>query len=253
MSLRGSAFLALWNDIEPHRRAEYDVWHTLEHVPERTGIAGFVRGRRYVARERGQQRYFTLYELGGLEALESADYAEVVEHPTEWSRTMRPSFRNVLRRPYATAVSLGLGVAGGIATLRFSTPDFSQAGEAETARAALQPLLETVAITAVHLGRATSSAPPPSMAGLGWDHATEDTAQHVLLVEGPERYEVEAALPWLKKMLRRRLGAVGDISVAAFDLAFIVERADLPSPTARRQAARPDLHRRWQMGATPRP
>lgn len=73
MPLRGSAFLALWNDIEPRRRAEYDDWHTFEHVPERVGIAGFVSGRRYVARERGEGRYFTLYELDGLGALEGAD------------------------------------------------------------------------------------------------------------------------------------------------------------------------------------
>ena len=26
-------FLALWNDIEPGREAEYDRWHTREHVP----------------------------------------------------------------------------------------------------------------------------------------------------------------------------------------------------------------------------
>ena len=55
MPLKGSAFLALWNDIEPQRRTEYDAWHTFEHVPERVGIPGFIRGRRYVARERSRR------------------------------------------------------------------------------------------------------------------------------------------------------------------------------------------------------
>src|SRR3712207_7700170 len=98
MPLKGSAFLALWNDIEPRRQAEYDAWHTFEHVPERVGIPDFVAGRRYVAAERLEQRYFTLYELGSLEALTGPSYVEVVEHPTDWSLSMRPSFRNVVRQ-----------------------------------------------------------------------------------------------------------------------------------------------------------
>ena len=51
MALRGSAFLALWNDFDPARDAEYNCWHTFEHVPERVGIEGILAGRRYVAME----------------------------------------------------------------------------------------------------------------------------------------------------------------------------------------------------------
>ena len=90
-------------------------------MPERVGIAGFVSGRRYVADERIEQRYFTLYELRGLEALEGPGYVEVVERPTDWSLSMRPSFRNVVRRPCITVLGLGLGIAGSLATLRFGT------------------------------------------------------------------------------------------------------------------------------------
>ena len=35
MPLRGSAFLAIWHDIEAHGELEYDDWHTREHMPER--------------------------------------------------------------------------------------------------------------------------------------------------------------------------------------------------------------------------
>ena len=241
MPLRGSAFLALWNDIEPQRRAEYDVWHTFEHVPERVGIAGFVSGRRYVARERGEQRYFTLYELTGLGALEGADYVEVVERPTDWSRSMRPSFRNVVRCPCATVVSLGQGVAGSAAAFRFDTRSPTEAGETGLAQAAFQSFLATSSITAVHLGRGVSSTPPPSLERLGWNPSSEDALRHVLLVEALDRHELEAARPRLAETVRQRLDAVGDIASATFDLAFIVEKADLLRPTSSRQAARPDL------------
>ena len=159
MPLKGSAFLALWNDIEPQRRTEYDAWHTFEHVPERVGIPGFIRGRRYVARERSEQRYFTLYELGGLEALEGVDYVDVVERPTDWSASMRPSFRNVIRHPCTTVVSLGQGVGGSISTLRFGIASTGQKVDVDTARAVLGPLLETVQITAAHLGQEVAKAP----------------------------------------------------------------------------------------------
>jgi hypothetical protein len=49
MALKGSAFLALWNDFDPARDEEYNCWHTFEHVPERVGIEGVVSGRRYIA------------------------------------------------------------------------------------------------------------------------------------------------------------------------------------------------------------
>ena len=50
MPLRGSAFLAIWHDIEAHGEVEYDDWHTREHMPERVEIPGFEAGRRWVDR-----------------------------------------------------------------------------------------------------------------------------------------------------------------------------------------------------------
>jgi hypothetical protein len=165
---------------------------------------------------------------------------------------MRPSFRNVARHPCITVLSLGLGIAGSIATLRFDSRRPSEPLGAKVVRAAVEPMLGTPPITAVHLGRETASTTPPSMQAQGWCQPTEDAGRHVLLVEGPGRHELEAARPRLAEMLRQQLDAVGDISFAAFDLAFVVERVHLPGPTTRRQADRADLHRRWQMETTPR-
>src|SRR3712207_6401894 len=205
MPLKGSAFLALWNDIEPDRRAEYDAWHTFEHVPERVGIAGVMTGRRYVARERSEQRYFTLYELDGLEALEGAGYTDVVENPTDWSRSMRPSFRNVVRRPCATILSAGFGIAGSVATLRFSIQSSVQAVDADMARSAHEPWLERAPITATHLGEEIALISPPSMREVGWNQTTDNAPQHVLLIEGLERGELEVEQPDFDKILRQRL------------------------------------------------
>jgi hypothetical protein len=234
MTLKGSAFLALWNDFDPDRDAEYDCWHTFEHAPERVGIEGFLSGRRYVARERSEQRYFTLYELEGLAALDGPQYRNVVDRPTEWSAAMRPSFRNFLRSPCATMLTIGLGQAGSIVTFRFGA-----------ARAALEPLLESAGITALHLGRVDTTAQFPVENAVPSGSAAS-AAQLVLLVEGLDRAELEAAAPRIVEALERRLGADQPVAWEGYDLAFVIERLGLRSPTTARQPARPDLRGRWK-------
>ena len=47
--LAGEAVIATWNGITPEGRDEFYAWHIQEHIPERVGIPGFRRGRRYLA------------------------------------------------------------------------------------------------------------------------------------------------------------------------------------------------------------
>ena len=82
MPLAGRALLVLWNDIRRDREVEYDRWHTIEHVPERVAVPGFLGGRRYVDRTRERHRYFTLYELASLAALDTDEYRDLVANPS---------------------------------------------------------------------------------------------------------------------------------------------------------------------------
>lgn len=50
MSLRGRGFLPIWFELAEGVEREFDRWHTIEHMPERLGIPGFLRGRRYFHR-----------------------------------------------------------------------------------------------------------------------------------------------------------------------------------------------------------
>jgi len=49
MSLAGEGAVAIWHDLDPVAREQFYAWHGEEHMPERVGIPGFLRGRRYVA------------------------------------------------------------------------------------------------------------------------------------------------------------------------------------------------------------
>ena len=58
----GKAAVAMWWDVAPEMRAEWEDWHSSEHMPERLAIPGFLRGTRWIA-ESGEPSYFVLYEV----------------------------------------------------------------------------------------------------------------------------------------------------------------------------------------------
>lgn len=116
------AFLALWNDIERGREAEYDEWHTREHVPERVAAPGFRSGRRYVDRAHAVHRYFTLYDVADLGAFQTPQYRDLLDNPSVWSAAMRPSFRNFLRVPCVLEHTAGFGIGAALAVLRIALP-----------------------------------------------------------------------------------------------------------------------------------
>ena len=97
------AFLALWNSISsPALQPEYETWHTMEHVPERVGLPGFIEARRYRSWEptaNGTPLYFTCYWLDSLDALDSAPYRDVFTYPTPWSARMRTGLTDFFRLP----------------------------------------------------------------------------------------------------------------------------------------------------------
>ena len=68
MSLAGPAAVCIWHDIAPEATDEFYQWHNREHMPERVGIPGFLRGRRYIAIA-GAPTYFNLYEADSAEVL----------------------------------------------------------------------------------------------------------------------------------------------------------------------------------------
>ncbi|WP_310636610.1 hypothetical protein [Delftia acidovorans] len=128
-----NAFLALWNGLDrSDAREEYEAWHAMEHVPERVGLPGFLWGRRYV---RGSNTgrsdaggepsaagssYFTVYGLQGLDALQTAQYADVIAHPTPWSARMRPRLSAFVRRPCALVATAGASTAAHLVAVRAS-------------------------------------------------------------------------------------------------------------------------------------
>jgi len=114
----GKAAVAMWWDISADVRADWEEWHTYEHMPERLGIPGFLRGSRWV----NEGSYFVLYETAALDTVMTGPYLERLNNPTPWSRQMMPHHRNMVRSLCAVHSHHGRGLGQYMATLRFSGP-----------------------------------------------------------------------------------------------------------------------------------
>ncbi|HLB14811.1 MAG TPA: hypothetical protein VJM14_07770 [Burkholderiales bacterium] len=117
----GRAAVAMWWDIAPEMRPEWEDWHTHEHMPERLGIPGFLRGSRWIAAS-GEPSYFVLYETARLSTIMSGPYLERLNDPSPWSRKMMPHHRNMVRSLCRVRASFGGGLGQALATIRFSPP-----------------------------------------------------------------------------------------------------------------------------------
>ncbi|MGH8712532.1 MAG: hypothetical protein ACREYB_00845 [Casimicrobiaceae bacterium] len=151
MSLAGLGAVCIWHDLAPDATDEFYQWHNREHMPERVGIPGFLRGRRYIA-VAGAPAYFNLYEAETVDVLGGADYLGRLNAPTTWTRKIVPSFRRISRSICRVAYSEGVGQGGFMLTQRFDVGGADRARTIEALREGLLPPLETRrGIAGVHL------------------------------------------------------------------------------------------------------
>jgi hypothetical protein len=153
MALCGEGAVCIWNDITPEAEADFYAWHIEEHMPERVGIAGFLRGRRYIAVDAATSpRFFTLYETLTPEVLVGADYLNRLNAPTPWTSRATTGFRNTYRALTRVRASIGRGPGGTLAALRLTLPADQQDGVTDALATRLLPAIARRAlITGAHL------------------------------------------------------------------------------------------------------
>jgi hypothetical protein len=217
MALAGTAFLALFNDFAPELDDEYNEWHSREHVPERLGVPGMLRARRYVSREGVRFPYFTLYEMQSSDVMRSQPYLHLLDHPTPWSARMRPSFRQFLRIPCEGLASAGEGIAGHIATY---VVEGAGDGADDVWRELCESSSRLSGLTGVHAGRQDPSLRGPSVAAA---QTLSAAPTFVLLVESQERRWLAAHRPAIEAGLGR-----GVMSCCEYDLMHVLRPATQP-------------------------
>jgi hypothetical protein len=177
----GKAAIVMWWDVAPEMRAEWEDWHTSEHMPERLAIPGFLRGTRWIALS-GEPSYFVVYEVARWATISGGAYLERLNNPTPWSRKMMPHHRNMVRSLCELRSGWGGGLPSVLATVRFSP------------RAGVLPrLAPRKGLTSAHLleSRPMSGAPTTEQKIRGGDA----TADWVLLVGGSDLEALKRGLP----------------------------------------------------------
>lgn len=229
MALKGRAFMAIWHDIAEAGEAEYNVWHTRQHLPERLGVPGFLVGRRYVDWRLDNQRYFTLYEGLTLETFSSQDYRARLNNPSAWSFRTQPNFLNFSRSACVLSASVGRGVGGAMATVRVNLAD--GAGLIADFEAAAEKLAFRFAaldgVTGAHLGVAAPDTTRVKTRESELRHQTgEEIFDAVVMVEGIGRGEVEGAMGAVDSVLCEAV-SIRSTQSAVYDLAYLLRAEDI--------------------------
>ena len=183
MSLLGAGAIAIWHDIAPEGRAEFYAWHGNEHMRERVGIPGFLRGRRYVV-VAGAPEYFNLYETESLATATGNAYLERLNHPTPWTIATVPHFRRVARSICNVVASFGRGQGGLIGTFRYSISESRFAEHRQSMCAKVLPTLaDRQGVAGCHLLIADADASAVKTAERSVRHDDNAIPPWILLVE----------------------------------------------------------------------
>ena len=233
MALAGTAFLALFNGFDPARDDEYNIWHSVEHVPERLTMPGIVRARRYVNRRDAELPYFTLYELASIEAMYSEAYLHLITHPTAWTQRMRASFGRFLRVPCRMLASRGDGMGAALQAVILRGAHGEAPADAPV-RALADTLGRLDGITGVHVGLLDDEAPP--VPGLQAAAPSDSASALVVLLEAQEESWLDRQRDAVDAALGRIGGAWSGPEHRVYRLMHMLDAGRSSDETARLRA-----------------
>jgi hypothetical protein len=204
MALLGKGLLAIWNDITDSAEAEFVRWHIREHIPERVGLPGFLRGRRYVA-HRGHPKYFNFYETETPQSLESPSYRARLNAPTPWTQAVVKEFRDTSRTICEVVLSLGAGEGAWIETIQIGAVGDRSAFSRLVASTLTKDIIERDGIVGVHFGRGVEGRVNTSTAESKLRNQPDARCEWILLIEATDNGFLEAlrAGPCSEGALRR--------------------------------------------------
>ncbi|MEQ3550905.1 hypothetical protein WIS52_10510 [Pseudonocardia nematodicida] len=96
-------------------RSLFEDWYNFQHLPERVGIPGFRRARRWVdaaGSRDGRTRFLTIYETDDVDVLASAPYLRALDAPTDLTRRVVPLFAEFRRSACRVTAVCGSGATG---------------------------------------------------------------------------------------------------------------------------------------------
>lgn len=145
----------MWNDIAPEDEAAFEAWYRAEHLAERVGLPGFLRGRRYRAiGDATEPRFGALYETETPDVLASQRYLARLDDPTPMTARMIARFKNTHRTVLHVEASEGRGIGGVLAAIRPKPAGGVRDRLMEAVGASLLPsLIEAAGVVGAHFAQ----------------------------------------------------------------------------------------------------
>lgn len=222
MAMPGTGCFVAIHDLKSGREADYENWHTHEHMIERLAIPGFLRGLRYRLLG-GAHGLCTIYQVESLATLTSPAYLQRLNSPTPWTTQSVPLVVDMQKTFCTVASSHGHGVGGylGIAQLG------PRAGEAERLRGWLSgELLPELAIQAglcgAHLLIGDEAASQIKAKERELRDEPAKVADWIVLIEGYDSSNVQQALSTMseQKAIAANGGEASADSLYSLDFAL---------------------------------
>ena len=227
MPLLGAGVLAIWNGVAPGYDAEFVEWHVKEHIPERVGVPGFLRGRRYVAVD-GTPAYFNFYETESYQVLSSAPYLARLNDPTPWTRKVVSNFKDTSRTICDVAHSSGRGIGAWIETIQLQTSIDATEFSRRMAGGLLAEIAEQRGVSGVHLLRGVPEANKADTAEKAMRGVRDKEADWIFLVE---TVTAQSALDLRSNLTDdaslAQAGAAGKPVRGLYQLDYALSRTDL--------------------------
>lgn len=194
MAFLGEGVLTIWNDITDEAETEFLTWHVLQHIPERVGLPGFIRGQRYVALD-GTPKYFNYYETTDAGVLTSPAYRARLDNPTPWTSATVAHFRNTSRTICQRIASEGHGDGAFIETIRLKAGVDAQAFRRAIAEKLLPALCACTGIVGAHLLEGVGEASRLASAEKAIRKEPDRIADWVILIEAAEAEYLQKLRP----------------------------------------------------------
>lgn len=228
MAQLGNARMVIWFEVAPEVIAEHDHWHAQEHMYERLGIPGFLRGRRAIVLS-GARKYFVTYEVESFDALKSPAYLKCLNNPSPWTRKMMPHVRSITRSLCRIAGSFGSGIGQAVATIRFAPQPNRDSELRDWLAGTVLPALPAKAgMLAVHFLEAVKQTSEPQTNEQKLRGGRDQEADWVLIAEG---YDPAALGSVLERELHSEAlaarGAAPRVFADVFSHNFVLTREDL--------------------------
>ena len=228
MSLLGRGVVAIWHGLKDEGRLGFYEWHNTEHMPERAGIRGFVRGRRYTDRKEPAE-LLTLYETLDTDVLTSPAYLERLNAPTPWTVESIRAFTNLSRALAEVVFSHSTGDGAVVRAFKFDVAGNDTAGIRDRLLQKLQSIRLVDGVVGVHLCATKLDASAIKSVEKKDQVLAAPAAWTVLIEFGADLQDAAADHPMLADVLGAEPAITG-LKSNLFHLQYQVLGVELTSP-----------------------